>query len=184
MADNTTLPPGVGGDTFRTLDKTGTGTPKTEVFALDVAGGDGRGENILTFPVPTSLPDVPVDDDGGTSVSLSPATTDALEVLFRQLMAAVGPPTGIPSQPLAVSVGVASVLVAAANPVRKGMVITNTSASGQVISLGLGAPAVAGSGIVLQSNNWWWMDRNGFTAGAINAIASAASGTLAVQEFN
>ena len=36
MSDNTTLPPGAGGDTIRTLDRTGTGSPKTEVVQLDV----------------------------------------------------------------------------------------------------------------------------------------------------
>lgn len=92
MSDNTTLPSGSGGDTIRTIDKTGTGLPKTEVVALDLGGGDGRSESILNFPVPASLPDVPVDDDGNPMFSLSPSTMDALEMLFRQTMTAVATP--------------------------------------------------------------------------------------------
>jgi hypothetical protein len=183
MTDNTQLPPGTGGDTIRTLDKTGTGLPKTEVVAIDLGGGDGRSENILTFPIPTA-PDIPSDDDSYPTLSLSPNTMDALETLFRQLMAAVLGPQGAPGPPLSVAVGVASVLAAQANSGRKGMVVTNTSTSGQVISLGLGFPAVAAAGIVLQPNNYWWMDVKSFTTGQINAIASAASGSVAVQEFN
>lgn len=184
MPDNTTLLSGGGGDTIRTLDKTGTGQPKTEVVALDLAGGDGRGENILSFPVPTALADVPVDDDGTPTLSLSPVTMDALEMLFRQLIQAVLGPSGLPGPPIAVTVGTSSVQACAVNSGRKGMVITNASSGGQVISLAFGFPAIAGAGIVLQPGNWWWMDVKSFTTGAVNAIASAAGGSVAVQEFN
>lgn len=184
MPDNTTLPSGTGGDTIRTLDKTGTGSPKTEVVALDLAGGDGRGENILTFPVPTALADVPVDDDGTPMFSFSPVTMDALESLFRQLMAAVSGPIGIPGPPLAATVNTTSVQIAAANPLRKGLVITNTSSGAQVISLGFGVAAVAGSGIVLNPGNFASMDRNLFYTGAVNAISSIAAGAVGIQEFN
>lgn len=92
MSDNTTLPVGAGGDTIRTLDKTGTGTPKTEVVALDLGGGDGRSEFITGFPLPTALSDVPVDDDGNPTFSLSPASMDALEILFRQTISALAYP--------------------------------------------------------------------------------------------
>lgn len=90
--DNTQLQVGAGGDTIRTLDKTGTGAPKTEVVALDLGGGDGRSEYIGSYPLPVKLDDVPVDDDGNPLASLSPATLDALEILFRQTMAAQGYP--------------------------------------------------------------------------------------------
>jgi hypothetical protein len=90
MADNTLLNPGsVGGDTIRTLDRTGTGAPKTEVVTIDLGGGDGRGENIINFPIPTASPDAPVDDDMFPVFSLSPSSMDAIEMLFRQLIAAV-----------------------------------------------------------------------------------------------
>ena len=80
MADNTVLPTSGAGESIRTLDKTGTGTPKTEVLALDAVGGSGRGENILTFPLSASH-DFPLDDDAVPVVSLSPPTLDALEIL-------------------------------------------------------------------------------------------------------
>lgn len=92
MADNTTLPSGTGGDTIRTLDKSGTGIPKTEMVAVDLGGGDGRGESILTLPMQAALADIPVDDDGTPLFSLSPTSMDALEMLFRQTIAAVSAP--------------------------------------------------------------------------------------------
>lgn len=61
MSDNTLLNPGTGGDVIRTLDKTGTGVPKTQVVALDVGGGDGTGEVIASLDSP-----VPVMDAIGT----------------------------------------------------------------------------------------------------------------------
>jgi hypothetical protein len=88
MTDNTLLNPGVGGDTVRTLDKTGNGAPKTEVVTIDVGGGDGRSEFISAYPIPAILADVPQDDDGNPVFSLSPVSMDALEMLFRQLIAA------------------------------------------------------------------------------------------------
>lgn len=91
MADNTLLNPGAGGDTIRTLDKTGTGVPKTEVVALDLGGGDGSSEFITGFPIPATA-DSQIDDDGNPQVSLSYGTMDAIEVLFRQLIAASGYP--------------------------------------------------------------------------------------------
>lgn len=83
MPDNTTLPtPGLG-DVIRTLDKGRSDHAETEVVTIDVGG---QGENILTFPVPVAL-DVPQDDDGSPVMSLSSVTMDAIEILFRQLMA-------------------------------------------------------------------------------------------------
>lgn len=84
MSDNTTLnPPGVG-DVIRTLDKGRADGAETEVVTLDVGG---RGENILTFPIPVALPDVLPDDDGIPVFSLSPVSMDAIEMLIRQLIA-------------------------------------------------------------------------------------------------
>lgn len=89
MSDNTQLPTPGAGDTIRTLDKTGRGLPKTEAVVLDIAGGNGRAEQILSVPVPVGLPELAVDDEGIPLVSLSPATMDAIEMLFRQLIAIV-----------------------------------------------------------------------------------------------
>lgn len=88
MSDNTKLNPGSpGGDTVRTLDRTGTGIPKTEVVTLDLGSGDGRSEFVSGFPLPITFPDIPVDDDGIQQISLSSSTMDSIEILFRQLIA-------------------------------------------------------------------------------------------------
>jgi hypothetical protein len=89
MADNTNLNPGVSGDIIRTLDKTGTGAPKTEVVTLDLGGGDGRSELISAYPIPAILADVPQDDDGSPYFSLSTASMDNIGILFRQLITAL-----------------------------------------------------------------------------------------------
>ena len=84
--------------------------------------------------------------------------------------------------PAAVSVGITSTSVLAANASRNGAVFTNTSS--HTISFGLsGNAAVLNSGITLSPNGTWVMDKFTFTTGAITAIASAASSNLAVQEF-
>lgn len=91
-SDNTQVNPAVapGGSAIRTLDKTGAGAPKTELAALDLGGGAGRPELIASLPVPIAWADAPVDDDGALVCSLSAASLDALEILFRQLMAVAG----------------------------------------------------------------------------------------------
>lgn len=56
MSDNTTLAPASGGDTVRTLDRTGTGAPKTEVVQLDVGGASTSAESLVSAqnPLPVS----------------------------------------------------------------------------------------------------------------------------------
>lgn len=86
------------------------------------------------------------------------------------------------SAPTAATVGVASAQAVAAAATRKGLVLVNTSAN--TISLGFGATAVLGSGITLNaSGGTFVMDEFTFHVGAVNAIASAASSNLAVQEY-
>lgn len=85
------------------------------------------------------------------------------------------------SSPTFFTVGVASAQAVAANANRKGLVLTNTS--NKIISIGLGATAVANSGIVLTANGVWVMDEFTFTTAAVNTIASGASANLAIQEF-
>lgn len=86
-----------------------------------------------------------------------------------------------PSSPTATSVGVASAQAVASNANRKGLILTNTSVN--TISIGLGATAVLNSGITLYPGGSFQMDEFCFDTGAVNAIASAASSNLAVQEF-
>lgn len=86
-----------------------------------------------------------------------------------------------PTSPRSVAVGVTSTSVLAANPSRKGSEFENTGTT--TISLGLGNAAVAGDDIVLAPSGAW----NGLISGvlwlgSVNAISSAAGGTLAVVE--
>lgn len=92
------------------------------------------------------------------------------------------PPTQSPASPTAATVGVTTASAVSSNASRTGLVLTNTS--GNIISLGLGAAAVLNSGITLFPYGSWTMDQFTFTTGAINAIASAASSNLAIQEFS
>lgn len=89
------------------------------------------------------------------------------------------------SAPLAVVVEITSAVVVAANINRKGLVVRNTSTSGQRISLGLsGAVAVLDSGITLYPQDSFSMGEYDFSTGAVTSIASAASGRLSVQEHS
>mgnify|MGYP003393094264 CR=1 FL=1 len=85
------------------------------------------------------------------------------------------------SSPTAATVGVASAQAVASNANRKGLVLVNTSVN--TISIAFGATAVLNSGITLQPGGTFEMDEWIFSTAAINAIASAASSNLAIQEF-
>lgn len=58
--DNTRLNPGSGGDTIRTLDRTGTGAPKTEVVQLDLGGPDPNAEFLVAAGSAVSARSLPV----------------------------------------------------------------------------------------------------------------------------
>lgn len=84
--------------------------------------------------------------------------------------------------PSAISVGVASGVVIAANTSRRGLVLTNTSTG--IISFNIsGGTAVLRSGITLYPGGHWEMDSYTFTTAAINGIASVAASNLAIQEL-
>jgi hypothetical protein len=86
-----------------------------------------------------------------------------------------------PAAPAAATVGVASAQAVASNASRKGLALVNVS--NNRISFGLAATAVLDSGITLYPGGVWEMDEHTFVTGAINAIASAASSPLAIQEL-
>jgi len=87
------------------------------------------------------------------------------------------------SAPANNTAGISSASAVAANANRKGLVIVNTSLTAWVY-LGLGATAVVGSGVALgPGGGSFTMDEYSFTTAAVNAIASAASTNLAIQEF-
>lgn len=107
-----------------------------------------------------------------------------------QLRATAVPVSGVvssktdlsPSAPTAATVGVASASAVGANAARKGLVLVNTS--NNRVSLGFGQTAVLDSGITLYGpGGTFEMDEYTFDVGTVNAIASAASSNLAVQEY-
>lgn len=86
-----------------------------------------------------------------------------------------------PTAPTAFSVGISSAIALAANPLRKGLVLVNTS--GNVISLGFGTDAILASGVTLAAGASWTLSDADFTNLAVFAIASSGSSNLAIQEF-
>lgn len=71
------------------------------------------------------------------------------------------------------------------NTIRSNISIINTSTGGQVISISIGAEAVAGSGIPLSPGGVYQDNRDGNylpTQEVITAISNLAGGTIAIQE--
>lgn len=123
---------------------------------------------------PTVTTQVGGKDPSGNLQTFSTDTTGAQFVSTRLAL------TG--SAPAAVSVGVASGVVLAANASRRGLVLTNTSTG--IISLNIVAgTAVLKSGITLYPGGVWVMDEYTFTTAAINGISSVAASNLAIQEL-
>jgi hypothetical protein len=88
------------------------------------------------------------------------------------------------STPTTATVNGTSGSAVASNASRKGLILRNTSTSGQRISLHMaGGTAVLDSGVTLYVGDAFQMDEYDFTTAAISAIASAASGRLSVQEM-
>ena len=188
MADNTLLNVGASGDKIRTLDRGRADGAKVEVVQLDFGGGDSGTESLVAVvnPLPVALPQTPTDADGVPfSNAAAPSADVATGSRQAQIIDAVIGPVLNPLGPAAVAVGITSVAVVALNVGRRGLVLTNTSTAGQTISLHLsGGVAVVLSGIVLWPGDEFEMDRYTFSTGSINAIASAAAASMAVQEFN
>lgn len=138
---------------------------------LDVNNGTWLGSTAPTVGQKTMANSVPVvisSDQGAVPVTLSGTNSTKTDLT--------------PSSPTFSSVGVASAQAVAANANRKGLVLVNTSDTA-TISLGFGAAAVLNSGITLAPGDVYIMDEYTFDLGAVNAIASAASTNLAVQEY-
>lgn len=114
-----------------------------------------------------------------------PQLTNALKVdgsAVTQPISIVGSTTA--SAPATATVNATSGTVIASNANRKGLTLTNTSTGGQIISLHMAnGSAVLLSGITLYPGDSFVMNRETFTTAQINGIASAASGTLGIQEF-
>lgn len=111
-------------------------------------------------------------------------SADAVKVTGT--VALSGSPSGstTASAPTTATIGVASATVITSNASRKGLVLTNTSTGGQRISLHMAnGTAVLDSGVTLWPGDAMVMAPNLFTTAQINGIASAASGTVGVQEL-
>lgn len=80
-----------------------------------------------------------------------------------------------------VTVAATTTALVASNANRKGLIVTNLSVN--TVSIGIGASAVLNTGITLYPGGVWYMDAYSFSTSAINAIASAGSSAVAVQEF-
>jgi len=81
-----------------------------------------------------------------------------------------------------VSVGVASGALVATNANRTGLNIKNLS--GNVVSIAFGTAALLNKGITLNPGEDWSMGEFDFTTAAVNAIASVAASTVAIQEWS
>jgi len=120
------------------------------------------------------------DDTATSSVTENQFAVVRISSARRLLVDSKAPLTA--SSPTFVTVGAASGAAVAANSSRKGLILVNTSAN--TISLGMaGATAVLNSGPTLLPGGVYSMGEFDFSTGAVNAIASAASSNLAIQEF-
>ncbi|MGH8265982.1 MAG: hypothetical protein ACRETH_10690 [Steroidobacteraceae bacterium] len=188
MADDVLLNPGTGPGSVRALDRKGTGAPVTEVHSVD-AGGAAPGRErivspVLPFPVEALLSGL-VDPDGILYINpFAPSADPSTGARQSDLIDAVNGKPLAPLDPDSANIGVKSGAVLGANAGRRGLKLTNTSTGGQAFSLNLkGGAAVLYSGMTLYPGDVWNMDRNDFTAGAINGIASATGGTAGIQEW-
>lgn len=85
------------------------------------------------------------------------------------------------NNPTSATVGITSATILNNNTSRKGLVLTNISTN--TISIGIGTAALLYKGISLTPGGTWTMGEYTFYTGSIQAIASAASSELAIQEF-
>lgn len=86
-----------------------------------------------------------------------------------------------PLTPTSATVGVTSAQALALNTSRKGLTVVNTSSN--TVSIAFGSPAVLNSGNTLTPFAAFNMDEYSFSIGAMNAIASAGSSNLSIQEY-
>lgn len=71
------------------------------------------------------------------------------------------------------------------NGIRRSVILINTSTGGQILTIAIDNPAVAGYGIVLNPGGLWTDNADGGylpTQKQITAISSAAGGLLSIQE--
>lgn len=104
MADNTTLPVGVGGDTIRTVDRT---TSKTQVVGLDIGGEPGP-ESIVTPANPLPVVGVVQLSPDGLGVNTMDAALPVTLALDQPPVLVQVNPTGQQPMMLSLSLTMAS----------------------------------------------------------------------------
>lgn len=163
------------------LDVNDVGAIKSRIYYYDVGWklvGIPDGEPETVGPLPVNIVGF-VDK----RMWIEGPSTNVLEVDANKRIGVNTKNALTASAPTAVSVGVASGIVIAANANRKGLVLVNTSTA--IISLNcVAGAAVLYSGITLNARGGVWvMDEYTFTTAEIRGIASAAASNLAVQEY-
>lgn len=127
--------------------------------------------------------------DGTNNATVKAASTAAV-ASDTALVVAISPNNTISSSvtvpltassPTVASVGVASASAVAANATRRGLILQNNSIN--TIYLGIGATAVIGSGVTLYPGGSYQMDVSSLSTAVVNAIATGAASSMAIQEF-
>ncbi len=127
--------------------------------------------NPLQFE-PTTLQTVKVQDGSGNAIN---SQSNALDVNTKTPL--------VYSAPITASVGTTSTLILAANANRKGLYLSNTTAT-QQISLGFDGNAAGYQyGLTLFPGEKFWMDEYSFSTGAIYAITSGTTTYIGIQEI-
>lgn len=125
----------------------------------------------------SAVPSIAIQVGGSDGTNLRTIKTDTVGNLLASNKIDLAP-----ASPGTATVGVASAQAVAANASRKGLVIVNVSIN--KVCLGFGAAAVLNSGITLYPGGTFVMDEFMFDTGAVNAIASAASSVISIQEYS
>lgn len=87
-----------------------------------------------------------------------------------------------PAAPAVGTVGTISAQLVGSNTNRKGLILINTS--GNTVNIAFNAAAVGTTGIHLTPMGVYYMDEYSFNLGTVNAIATAITSLVTIQEFN
>lgn len=159
----------------------GGGSLTVDNAALSVTGG-GTETGALRVTIASNSTGVLSVDDNGSTLSVDDGGASLTVDGTVAVSGLAGSTTA--SAPTTQTIGTTSGTVVASNANRKGLALTNTSTSGQRISLHMaGGAAVLDSGRTLWPGDIFEMDPWSFTTAQINGIASAASATLGIQEM-
>jgi hypothetical protein len=149
---------------------------------LKVTSAGGGGSNPAAGPTGSAVPadaDYQGWNSGGNLIGTSLAAPLPVQPGTGVTFSTKTPLTA--NAPTSATVGVTSAQILASNASRKGLIVVNTSPN--TVSLGLGASAVLSNGVTLTPQGTFWMDEFSLSTAAVNAIASAASSNVSIQEY-